>query len=87
MNDPAIPHDTSADAHAVQRDIYRRLNGRERLDIMFRLNESVRRLTMAGIRARHPHYTEDEIRRAYAHLILGEAVIRTIWPRNEPVDP
>jgi hypothetical protein len=87
MNDPAIPFDTSPDAHAVQRDVYRRLNGRERLQIMFHLTESVRRLTMAGIRARHPNYTAEDVRRAYGRLALGDAAARAIWPQHDLVDP
>jgi hypothetical protein len=83
----AIPVDTSADAHAVQCEIYRRLGGRGRLDVMFRLSETVRRLTLSGIRARHTDYTTDQVRQAYARLVLGDALASTIWPTRELVDP
>jgi hypothetical protein len=83
----AIPLDTAAEAHAAQLEIYRRLGGRERLGIAFRLSDATRRLTMAGIRGRHPHYTDDEVRRAYARLVLGDALTQIIWPDHPPVAP
>lgn len=83
----AIPFDTTADAHAVQRDIYRRLDGRGRLDIMFRLNDTVRHLAMSGIRARHPDYTDAQVRLAYARLRLGDSLARCVWPDSTLVDP
>jgi hypothetical protein len=79
--------DTSLDADALQRSVYERLGGSGRVEIAFRLNEMVRRLTMAGIRARHPEYGDELVRQAYARLVLGEATVRAIWPDREPVDP
>jgi hypothetical protein len=54
---------------------------------MFRLNDGVRRLAMSGIRARHPDYGDDAIRRAYYRLQLGDATVRLVWPHDELVDP
>lgn len=82
-----MPPDTSADAHAVQCEIYRRLGGRRRLDVMFGLSDTVRRLAVSGIRARHPDYTSGQVRQAYARLLLGDALTATIWPNDELVDP
>jgi hypothetical protein len=83
----AIPFDTSTDAHSVQTAVYRRLGGLGRLQVMFRLSETVNRLAMSGIRARHPAYTEDDLRRAYFRLRLGDTLTRAIWPDAELVDP
>jgi hypothetical protein len=83
----AIPLDTTAAAHAVQRDVYRRLGGRGRLDVMFGLNDTVRHLAMSGIRARHPDYTDAQIRQAHARLVLGDALVRALRPDRELVDP
>ncbi len=87
MGGGAIPGDTTADAHAVQRDVYRRLGGRGRLAVMFRLNGTVRRLSMSGIRARHPDYNDTQVRQAHARLLLGDALVRAGWPDRELVDP
>jgi hypothetical protein len=82
-----FPLDTSAAAHALQRDLYRRLGGRERLAISFRLNETVRQLAMAGIRARHPEYDDDQVRQAHIRLVLGDRLVRAVWPDRELVVP
>jgi hypothetical protein len=83
----AVPLDTSPHAHDVQRDVYLRLGGAGRIAVMFRLNDAVRRLAMAGIRARHPEYDEDGVRRAYGRLVLGDAMARAVWPDQALVDP
>lgn len=87
MESDRIPSDTSVAAHEAQRGIYLRLGGRERLAITFRLNETVRQLSMAGIRARHPQYDEEQVRQAYVRLVLGDALVRAVWPDRELVDP
>jgi hypothetical protein len=83
----AVPFDTSADAQAKQGDVYRRMGGRERLDISFRLTDTVRRMSMRGIRARHPEYDDEHVCRAYVRLVLGDVLVRAAWPDRELVDP
>lgn len=88
MDEPfPIPLDTTAAAYDVQREVYARLGGSARVAAMFRLNQAVRRLAMAGIRARHPEYDEEQVRRAHARLVLGDGIARTVWPDRELVDP
>jgi hypothetical protein len=83
----AVPLDTSQRAFDVQRDVYRRMGGAGRTAVMFRLNDAVRRLTMAGIRARHPGYDEEQVRQAYGRLVLGDVLARAVWPGRELLDP
>jgi len=83
----AIPFDTSPDAHAVQRDIYLKLGGTGRAAIAFQLTEMTRNLSMAGIRRRHPAYTEDDVRMAWARLTLGDDLYRAAWPGLPLVEP
>jgi hypothetical protein len=87
MSDIAVPFDTSRRAHELQREVYLRLGGAGRVAVMFQLNDTVRRLAMAGIRARHPGYDEEQVRFAYARLVLGDALVRAVWPLRELVDP
>jgi hypothetical protein len=42
---------------------------------------------MAGIRARHPRYTPEEVRRALARLLLGDELTRRVWPHADLLDP
>ena len=83
----AVPLDTSRSAHEVQRDVYLRMGGAGLVAVTFRLTDTVRRLAMAGIRARHPEYDEQRVRWAYARLVLGDALTRAVWPGQELVDP
>ena len=82
-----LPLDTSQAAHEVQRSVYLRMGGAARVEVMFRLTDAVRRLAMAGIRARHPEYDEQRVRRAYARLVLGDDLTRAVWAGQELVDP
>ena len=63
--DPQIPPDTSSEAHRVQREIYMRMGGAGRLAIDFQLTETTRHLALAGIRRRHPAYTDMEMASAW----------------------
>jgi hypothetical protein len=87
MDFTALPLDTSQRAFDVQRDVYRRMGGSGRIAVMFRLNDAMRRLAMAGIRARHPGYDEEQVRRAYGRLVLGDALAKAVWPGRELLDP
>jgi hypothetical protein len=81
------PQDTDAAAYEVQRQIYSQLGGKGRLAIAFRLTDSVRRFALAGIRTRHPDYTEAQVAQAFARLRLGDDLVRAIWPDRALVDP
>jgi hypothetical protein len=87
MANPAIPGDTTADAHEVQRALYARMGGPARAAIAFRLTETIRQVALAGIRRRHPQYSDDEVFRAWARLTLGDDLTRAVWPDRELVDP
>ena len=84
---PIVPLDTTADADAVQIAAYRRLSGTERVATMFRLNDLVRRAGIAGIRRRHPEYDEAQIHSAWQRLVLGDDLVRRVYPDRELVDP
>jgi hypothetical protein len=83
----SVPFDTSSDGHVLQTQLYQRLGGRARIQIMFGLTGAVRRMAIAGIRARHPHYSDDEVHRAYGRLVLGDEAARSVWPDRELVNP
>jgi hypothetical protein len=83
----AVPLDTCAEAHGVQREVYRRMGGCGRVAVAFRLSDAVRRTAQAGIRARHPEYGDEQVRLAYARLALGDALVRAAWPGRDLIDP
>ena len=79
--------DTTAEAHRLQTEIYARMGGTARVSIAFELTEAVRRLALAGIRHRHPEYTDDQVRAAWARLTLGDDLYREVWPDRPLVSP
>jgi len=84
---PRIPLDTTPEAHAAQIEAYRRMGGKERTAVMFRLNELARATAVAGIRTRHPGYGEEQVRLALFRLIFGDELTRAVWPGRDLVDP
>jgi hypothetical protein len=85
--DAGVPLDTAPEAYRRQRDIYLKMGGAARAAIAFQLSETVRNLTMAGIRRRHPGYTSEEVRLAWARLTLGDDLYRAAWPEQPLVEP
>lgn len=79
--------DTTPDAAAVQIAAYRRLGGSARVAIAFRLGTLVRETALAGIRRRHPEYDDGQARRALHRLLLGDVLMREVYPGEALVDP
>jgi len=82
-----VPRDTSLEAHAAQIEAYRRMGGTGRVAVTFRLNQLAREMAAAGIRSRHPNYTEEDVRFALHRLLLGDRLTRAVWPDRPLVDP
>jgi hypothetical protein len=82
-----VPKDTSLDAFEVQTRAYRALGPEGRVQLLAELSDAVRAVAMAGIRSRHPHYTEQETRQALYRLMLGDELVRAVWPDRPLVEP
>jgi hypothetical protein len=63
------------------------MGGAARVAIAFQLADTTRHLAMAGIRRRHPGYTDEEVTLAWARLTLGDELCRAAWPDRPLVDP
>ena len=85
--DRYVPLDTSPQAHDMQAEILRRMGGKARSAIMFRLNQFARDMAAAGIRSRHPRYTDEEVRLAFFRLLFGDKTTRKARPDRDLVDP
>lgn len=79
--------DTSAAAHEAQLRCYRRMSGAEKVAIAVQLSEDVRAVAMAGIRSRHPEYSDREVWFAFARLLHGDEVFGRAWPRAPRLAP
>lgn len=65
------PLDTTSDAHRIQRAIFRRMNGSARVAMAFEMSEGARSLTEAGIRHRHPNWTDQQVHDALLERLQG----------------
>ena len=82
-----LPLDTTTAAHRAQIEAYRRMGGSGRAAVVFRLNDLARQVALAGIQARHPDYDDERLRLAYARLVLGDDITRSVWPQHDLVEP
>jgi hypothetical protein len=70
----AIPADTSPDAFHVLVHTYRAMPGSRRLELALALSDAIQEMGAAGIRQRHPEYTDRQVRRQLARRRLGDDV-------------
>ncbi|MEO7332171.1 MAG: hypothetical protein ABI193_26580 [Minicystis sp.] len=81
------PLDTTAAAHEAQMQVYRRMGPEARVRVAFEMSEDMRSIALSGIRSRHPEYDDARARRALFRLLLGEDLVRAIWPGEALVAP
>jgi hypothetical protein len=67
--------------------VYRRMSPEARVRVAFEMSEDMRSIALEGIRSRHPEYDDARARRALFRLLLGEDLVRAIWPGEAPVAP
>jgi hypothetical protein len=83
MNVELIPADTTPEAWRVQVEVYRRMSPSRRLELACQMTDSLRRVVAAGVRARHPEYSEEQVRLAFARLWLGDDLFCKVHPGVE----
>jgi hypothetical protein len=81
------PADTSAEAYQIQIQALRQMGEAGRAAATLSLIELARNATMAGIRSRHPDYDDERVRLAFARIVLGDDIVRRIWPGRDLVEP
>lgn len=80
-----VPADTLAEAARVQLEAYRRMSPQRRLEMAFRLSDSLREFVAAGVRLRQPEWSEQQVRQEVARLFLGDKLFQAAYrPRQEP---
>jgi hypothetical protein len=80
------PGDTSSEAAAVQVEVFRRAGPEGRLRMALEMSEEMARVVDAGVRMRHPEYTDDEVRLAGIRIRLGDELFRAVYP-DAKVEP
>lgn len=66
-----LPFDTSPEAAAVQQEIITRMTPAQRLRLASEMSESMRNLALAGVRHRHPDWSEEQCKRELLRLMYG----------------
>ena len=83
----SVSHDTSEDAARVQLEVYRRMAPSERLNVGLELTRMSRDLLAQGIRARHPEYSDDQVKWAVIRVWIGRDMFRRAYPYGPQLDP
>jgi hypothetical protein len=63
--------DTTPRAAAIQLELYRGSTAARRAQIAADLSDAVRETTIAGIRRRHPEYSDQDVTTAFLRLVYG----------------
>ena len=72
--------DTSPQAQDAYFAALRRLGPEGRVLRALDLSAFTRQTSAAGVRARHPDYSEEQVMWALRRLLFGEALFRRAWP-------
>ena len=83
MRNLALPADTTIEAARVQAMVWQRLSMEKRLGMLSEMIDNGRKMTEWGVRQRHPHYTETEVRLAGIRLRLGEDLFHKAYPGHD----
>ncbi len=79
--------DTSPEAAEILRERQRRMTPSQRVEEGAKLCKLARQFMRAGIRKRHPDYTEDSVEMALARLLWGDDLFRKAKPDWPLLDP
>jgi hypothetical protein len=80
---PLVPADTTLEAARVQSAVFRRMSGSRRLELALQMSDSLRHMVAAGVRSRHPEYSEAQVKFALIRLTLGDRLFRQVYPGVE----
>jgi hypothetical protein len=87
MNVRTRPLDTSEAADKVQIEIYRRMTPERRLQLGLEASALSFELQAAGVRFRHPEYSDEETRVAVTRINLGDELFLRVYPARKLIVP
>lgn len=74
-----MPEDTDASALRVLDELYAAMSPTEKLERVAELSVGANRLALAGLRARHPDLTEEELLLRLAEIRLGPELFKAAY--------
>ena len=66
-----MPFDTTPEAATIQQGIFRRMTTAQRLRCALEMSESLRNVSLAGLRTRRPEWNAHQLSRELLHLMYG----------------
>lgn len=72
--------DTSTATARARTEVFRAMSSAEKSAAVEQMSEDARELGRCGIRARHPHYTAEEVEHALHRLLVGDQLADRAWP-------
>lgn len=76
---PTLSRDTDPKAEAVQLEIYRQMPAWRKIELVGDAIETSRILALSGLQSRYPEAGEEEIRRRFMDLMLGEELAAKVY--------
>ena len=83
MNIDLFPGDTHHESAKIQLEVLRKMDISQRAEMTFQLSDNLRSIVIAGIRQRHPDYTEEEIIKAVLSLSVDKETIDKAFANRE----
>ena len=77
------PLDTSKEAQKIQREALRKLTPNQRIKMVFELTDELYSIIVAGIRARHPEFTEEDVIRERNRILWGDELYKAVYANKE----
>lgn len=84
--DCVVLSDTTEDAQRQQDAVFRAMGAERRVAAAFEMSEAAFEIARTGIRARHPDYSNSQIRLAEIRVRLGDDLFRAAFP-GQPLLP
>jgi hypothetical protein len=72
-----VPRDTTPEAALLHEESLRQLGPAGRLKIALELSDFTHAMAVAGIRRRHPEYSEEQARHELAEMLYGASAVQS----------
>jgi len=77
--------DTAPEVQHIQVDLWRKMSSLEKAQVVKQVSRSVRELSLAGIRQRHPSASARECLLRYAQITLGRELAGRAYPEADKI--
>ena len=78
-----LPCDTHAESAMMQFNVLKKMDISARAEMTFQLSDNLHSIVRAGIKHRHPNYTDRQITQAALSLIMDKDILAQIFGGDE----